>query len=109
MAKGPGGFGDMGAMVRQAQKMQKDMEKVKADLAERVVEGTAGGDMIKVHVNGAQEIVSVKINPDAVDPEDVEMLEDLVAAAVSAGLKKSKEMADKEMNKVTGGLGFPGM
>lgn len=109
MAKGQPGFGDMGGLFRQAQKMQKDMERIKAELAERVVEGTAGGDMVKAHVNGASEVVGIKINPEAIDPDDVEMLEDLVTAAVNAGLKKSKEMVDKEMGKVTGGLNLPGM
>lgn len=103
------GFGDMGGMLRQAQKMQKEMARVQADLKERVVEGSAGGGAVKAFVNGQQELVSLKIDPAAVDPQDVSMLEDLVMAAVQNGLKASRELMAAEMQKVTGGMGLPGL
>lgn len=106
---GFGGLGDLGGFLRQAQKVQKDFERVKEELKERVVEGTSGGGKVQVHVNGAQEFLAVKIDPEVVDAEDVEMLEDLVLAAVKQGLKKSRELAEKEMRKVTGGMALPGM
>jgi DNA-binding YbaB/EbfC family protein len=111
MAKGfdAGGLGNMGDLMKQAQKMQRDMARIQEELKERVVEGSAGGEMVKVLVNGANEVVSVKISPEVVDAEDLEMLEDLVLAAVNQGMKKSKELAQAEMQKVTGGLGLPGM
>jgi len=104
-----GGFGDMGSLLKQAQKMQRQMAQLKEALKEKVVEGTAGGGAVKVHVNGASELLSVKISPEAVDPDDVSMLEDLIVAAVSAGLKKAQELHEKEMGKITGGLNLPGM
>ena len=109
MLKGMGGLGNMGNLVKQAQKMQRDMAQVQAELKERVVEGTAGGGTVKAMVNGHMELVSLKIDPQAVDPDDVEMLEDLILAAVSQALKKAREMADEAMAKVTGGMGLPGM
>ena len=103
----------MGDFMRQAQKQARDMQhkmaQIEASLAERVVEGTAGGGMVTALVNGKQEIVAVKIKPEVVDPEDVEMLEDLVTAACSAGLKLAGEMREKEMDKATGGMKLPGM
>lgn len=89
--------------------MQKEMGRVQSELKERVVEGSAGGGMVKVNVNGAQEILSVKIDPSVVDPDDVEMLEDLVTAAVKQGLKAAKELSEKEMAKLTGGINLPGL
>jgi len=106
MAHGMSGMGDL---VRQAQKMQQRMAEVQRGLKERVVEGTAGGNMVKVLVNGQQEVVAVKIDPACVDPKDVTMLEDLILAATRAGLKKAKDLAQDEMGKVTGGLPIPGM
>jgi DNA-binding YbaB/EbfC family protein len=106
MAKG---MGDMGGILRQAQKVQKEMARVQEELKERVVEGQAGGGMVKVFANGRQDVVGVKIDPQVVDAEDVEMLEDLVLAAAGQALKKARELAEGEMAKVTGGLGLPGM
>lgn len=103
------GFGDFSNLLKQAQKMQKEMGRVQSELKERVVEGSAGGGMVKVNVNGAQEILSVKIDPSVVDPDDVEMLEDLVTAAVKQGLKAAKELSEKEMAKLTGGINLPGL
>jgi DNA-binding YbaB/EbfC family protein len=106
---GPGGLGSMGDLMKQAQKMQKEMARIQEEVKQRVVEGTAGGEMVKVLVNGAGDVVSVKIRPDVVDPGDVEMLEDLVLAATNVALKKSREMLQAEMSKLTGGLGLPGL
>lgn len=100
---------DFGGLMKQAQKMQKDMEKIKATLQEMVVEASSGGGVVTVHANGAREILAIKIKPEAVDPEDVEMLEDLVQSAVNSVLKKSQELADKEMGKATGGFNLPNM
>ena len=103
------GFGDMGSLLKQAQQMQKRMQDTERDLRERVLEGTAGGGAVKVYVNGMQEIQAAKIDLDAVDPEDVETLEDLVTAAVRQAMTAAKDLRDKEMNKVTGGMNLPGM
>ncbi|MBM4038262.1 MAG: YbaB/EbfC family nucleoid-associated protein [Planctomycetes bacterium] len=105
----PRGFSGMGDLVRQAQKMQQRLAEVQQGLKERVVEGTAGGNMVRVLVNGQQEIVAVKIDPSVVDPKDVAMLEDLVLAAARQGLKKAHDLAQDEMGKVTGGVNLPGM
>jgi DNA-binding YbaB/EbfC family protein len=107
------GFGNMGDMMKQMQKqavkMQKRAEEIQEDLKERVVEARSGGGMVTVHVNGKQELLSIKIDPEVVDPNDVQMLEDLVLAAVSQAMKKSQEMYQEEMGKLTGGLNVPGL
>ena len=105
----PRGFSGMGDLVRQAQKMQQRMAEVQADLKERVVEGSSGGGMVSVLVNGQQEVVAVKINPQVVDPDDVAMLEDLILAAARQGLKKARDLAQEQMAKVTGGVNLPGL
>jgi DNA-binding YbaB/EbfC family protein len=102
-----GGLKNMGKLMKQAQKFQKKMKDMQNDLADRVVEGTAGGGMVKAQVNGAQEIVSIKIDPEVIDPEDAEMLEDMVTAAVSQAVKKAKELHETEMKKLTGEMGIP--
>jgi len=106
-------FGNMGKLMRQAQKqaqkLQQQMEEIRRNLKERVVEGTAGGGMVTAQVNGESELLRVKIDPEVVDPEDVEMLEDLVTAAVSQAMKKAKEIHDEEMAKLTGGVNLPGL
>jgi len=104
-----GGLGDMGSLLKQAQQMQRRLAKLREDLKERVVEGTAGGGAVKVHVNGLSEVLAVKISPEVVDPKDVSMLEDLVVAALAAGIKKAQELHQEEMGKVTGGLNLPGL
>lgn len=96
-------------MMKQVQKMQAEMMKVQEALAEKTVEGSAGGGAVAVTANGHLEIVAVKIDPAAVDPSDVEMLEDLVLTAVNDALKKAQEMASEAMAQVTGGLGLPGL
>lgn len=99
----------MNDMLRQAQALQKKMSKLQDDLADREVSGTAGGGMITVVCTGKQEIRSIVIDKNAVDPEDVEMLQDLVLAATNDALRKSKEMAESEMGALTGGMNIPGM
>ena len=103
------GLGDLSHLLKQAQKMQKEVGRIQEELKDKVVEGTAGGGMVKTLVNGSRELLSIKIDPSVVDPEDVEMLEDLVAAAVKQGLKAAKELQEKEYAGLTGGMPIPGM
>ena len=109
MAKGGfsgfGGGGNMNNLMKQAQKMQKDMEKMQAELQEKEVEATAGGGAVKVIATGKKQIKEIVINPGVVDPDDVEMLQDLVLAAVNEALRMADEMVNGEMSKITGGLG----
>lgn len=100
---------DMGKLMEAAQKMQSDMAKMQEDLAKRQVEASAGGGMVSASVNGHFELVSLKIEPDAVDPSDVGMLQDLVVAAVNQAVAKMREETQAEMSKLTGGLPIPGM
>lgn len=102
----PKGLGDM---MKQVQKMQAKMEEVQKELENKRVEGTSGGGMVKVIANGKQEILEIKIDPEVVNKEDVEMLEDLVLAAVNQAREKSVEVQNDEMAKLTGGLKIPGM
>ena len=101
----------IGDIMRQAQKMQEQMAKVQEEAAHKTVEATAGGGMVTVTANGRQEVVSLRIEREVVNPDDVEMLQDLVAAAVNEALKKSREMMAEEMKALTGGMGLniPGM
>ncbi len=96
-------------VVKQAQKMQEEMEKIQAEIEEKTVEATSGGGVVKVVVNGKKELVSLNISPEAVDPDDVETLEDLVIAAVNDALKQAEEMMAEGMSAVTGGLNIPGL
>ncbi len=100
---------NMNNVIKQAQKMQEEMEKVQAELEDKTVNATAGGGMVSVTANGKKEIVSLKINPEAVDPEDVETLEDLVMVAVNDAIKQADEMMAEGMSAVTGGLSIPGL
>jgi len=100
---------NMQKMMKQAQKMQAKMAKVQEELEEKTLEATAGGGAVKVVVNGKQEVVDLQIDPEVVDPDDVEMLEDLVLAAVNQGMREIQEMVNDEMGKVTGGMNLPGM
>lgn len=102
-------FGNMGNMGKMMKKMQEDMAKMQEELANKTVEATAGGGVVKVTANGKQEIKAIEIKPEAVDPEDIEMLQDLVMAAVNEALRQSQEMAAGEMTKLTGGLKIPGL
>ena len=100
-------YGDMGGLMKQAQKMQDDLRKLQEDLKDRVVEGKAGGEAVIAYANGAQELIQLKIDPEAVDPEDIEELEDLVVAAVRAAMTEAKQMADTETSRITGGMNLP--
>lgn len=95
--------------MKQAQKLQKKMLKTQEELAKKTVEASAGGGMVKVIANGGQKIESIVLEREVVDPEDIEMLQDLVMAAVNDALKKSQDMVSAEMGKLTGGLNIPGM
>ncbi|MHB8916799.1 MAG: YbaB/EbfC family nucleoid-associated protein [Desulfocucumaceae bacterium] len=101
--------GNMQKMMKQVQKMQADMAKLQEELGGRTVESSAGGGVVKVVANGKQEVVSIEIKPEAVDPEDVEMLQDLILTAVNGALNQSREMVAGEMGKLTGGLNIPGL
>jgi len=103
MAKG------LGNIMKQAQMMQQKMAKLQEELAERTIEATSGGGMVTAVANGKQQIVSLKIEKEVVDPEDIERLQDLVMAAANEALKKSQEMMQEEMGKITGGFNLPGM
>jgi len=96
-------------LMKQAQKLQEKMAKVQQELASKTVEATAGGGMVTAVVNGKFELVSIRIEKDVVNPDDVEMLQDLIVAAVSEGVRKAQEMASAEMARVTGGMKLPGM
>jgi hypothetical protein len=100
---------DLGSIMKQAQKIQAQMARMQEELAARTVEASAGGGMITVVASGKQEIVSIKIEPEVIDANDREMLQDLVVAAVNEALRKSQEMASEEMKKITGGLNIPGL
>ncbi len=104
----PAGLGDMSSLLKQAQEMQKRMQETERDLGERILEGTAGGGVVKVYVNGLQEVQAVKIDKAVVDPDDVDALEDLLTAAVRQAVTASKELRQKEMGKITGGMNLPG-
>ena len=103
MAKG------FGNMMKQAQQMQQKMEAMQQELEKREVEASAGGGMVNVRVSGRQQLLSISIEPDAVDPQDVDMLQDLIMVAVNDGLRKSQEMVQEEMGKLTGGMNIPGL
>ena len=103
------GMGNMQGMLQRVQKMQAEMQKVQADLQARTFESTAGGGAVKVTVTGKKELTSVVLNPQVVDPEDVEMLQDLILAAVNEAMHQVDAVSEEEMNKVTGGLKIPGM
>ncbi len=98
-----------GNMVKQAHAMQQKMAQIQEELGKQTVEASAGGGMVSAVVNGKQRLVSLKIDREAVDPEDVEMLQDLVMAAVNEAVKKSQELLQQEMGKLTGGLNIPGL
>lgn len=103
------GFGDMQGLLRQAQEMQRKLQDIQRSLGEQQVEGSAGGGAVRVVVNGNQDVLSVRIQPAAVDPADVETLEALVAGAVKQAMQAARQLRDREMQKVTGGLNLPGM
>ncbi len=106
--KAPSG-GSRAQQMQQLQAMQRQMQEMQAELEEKEVETSAGGGMVTVKVSGKKEVVDLKIDPDAVDPEDVETLQDMIVAAVNEGMRQIDEMQENEYGKITGGLGIPGM
>ena len=104
-----GGPSNMQSMLKQAQKMQEDMAAMQEELEGREYEVAAGGGVVGVKINGRKEILSVKIAPEVVDPDDVETLEDLIVAAVNEAIKKVEAVSGEEMQKITGSMSIPGM
>lgn len=100
---------NMKQLMKQAQQMQNKMAKMQEEMALKTIEASVGGGMVKVVANGKQEIVSIRIEKEVVDPEDVEMLQDLILAAVNEALAQSQKMVSSEMSKLTGGLNIPGL
>ena len=106
----PGGMpGNMNNLMKQAQKMQKQMEEATRALEETEAEATSGGGAVSVTVNGKKEITDLTIDKEVVDPDDVEMLQDLIVAAVNEGMRQMEELSNEEMGKITGGLNIPGL
>ncbi len=101
------GMPNMGNLMKQAQQFQNKMAKLQQELEKKTIEATSGGGMVTVVVNGQQELISIKIDPEVVDPEDIDMLQDLVLAAVNDGMARAKKMVNDEMGKLTGGLNLP--
>lgn len=101
--------GGLGNIMKQAQQMQRRMAELQEDLQTRQVEASAGGGMVTAVVSGKQQLIELKIDPAAVDPDDIEMLQDLVIAAVNEAIKQSQQMAQDEMSKLTGGMNIPGL
>lgn len=100
---------DMGGMMRQAQKMQKEMARMQEELKKRVVEGTAGGGMVTAQVSGGMELLALKIDPQVLSPDEKDVLEEMIVAAVNAATKEAQKMVQQEMGKITGGAGLPGL
>jgi hypothetical protein len=103
MAKG------MGNMLKQAQQLQSKIFKLQEEMADKTVEASVGGGMVKVTANGKQQLVSVQIEPEVIDPDDVQMLQDLIVSGANEALKKAQDMVSEEMNKLTGGFNIPGL
>lgn len=106
-----GGFGgnNMGQMMKQVQQMQKKMEDAQKEIEEATVTASAGGGVVEVEANGKKQITSIKIDPEAVDPEDVEILQDMVLTAVNDAIKQVEKLSEEKMGKLTGGMNLPGM
>ena len=112
MAKGGfpgGGLGNMNNLMKQAQKLQQQMEEMQKELEVTEFEATVGGGAVLVKVNGKKEVTHIEIKPEVVDPDDVEMLQDLIMTACNAALRKAEEDTTSQMGKLTGGLNIPGM
>ena len=105
----PGGGMNMNQLMKQAQKMQKQMAEMQEDLANKTLEVSSGGGAVKVTVNGEKKILDLVISPDVVDPDDVEMLQDLVMSAINEAIRQMDESVNSQMSKVTGGLNMPGL
>jgi DNA-binding YbaB/EbfC family protein len=99
----------LGGMLKQAQKIQAQLAKMQDEMAQMTIEASSGGGMVSVVVNGKQEVVSIRIEREVINPEDIDMLQDLVLAAVNEGIRKSQEMVSDEVKKLTGGLSVPGL
>ena len=106
---GMGGMGNMNNMIKQAQKMQAEMLKAQEALEEQVIEASVGGGAVNVKINGKKELIELKLSPDAVDPDDVEMLEDMILSAVNEALRKADEAASSSLKGITGGMSIPGL
>ena len=104
-----GGMGNMNNMMKQVKKMQDQMMKAQEELKEKTIEGTAGGGVVTIVINGHKEVKDVRIKPEAVDPDDVEMLQDLVLAAIKDAMKQVDEMTNEKMGKFAGGMNIPGL
>lgn len=104
-----GKMGDLGSIMKQAQKMLEDTRKVEEALAEERIEASSGGGMVKTVVTGRGEIVEIKIDPQVVDPDDIEMLEDLIVTAVREALEQATQLKTEKMKDITGGMGIPGL
>lgn len=100
---------NMNSVLKQAQKMQEEMERIQQETEEENIEATSGGGAVKVVVNGKKELVEIKLDPDAVDPDDVETLEDLIMAAVNEAVKRAEDMMEERMGAITGGMSIPGL
>ncbi len=100
---------NMNKMMKQAQQLQTKMAKLQEEMGDKTVEATAGGGMVKVVANGKQQVVSIQVEKEVVDPEDVDMLQDLIVAAVNEALSRSQAMVNEEMSKLTGGMNIPGL
>lgn len=109
MAKGLGGIGNMGNLFKQAQEMQAKLAQIQEDLAKKSVEASSGGGMVHVKVNGQFALSSIKIDPSVINSQEVEMLEDLIQAAINEGMRRAREMVSEEMSKLTGGIKVPGL
>ena len=103
------GMGNMNQMIKQAQKMQEEMLKAQAEIEEKTIEASAGGGAVTVTINGKKELQAIKISPEAVDPDDVETLEDLILSAVNEAMRQADEIAAGTMGKLTGGMSIPGL
>ena len=109
MFNGMGNMGNMQGMMKKVQKMQAEMLKMQEELKTRTVETTVGGGALTIVANGKKEIESIKIKPEVLDPDDVEMLQDMIVSGVNEAMRKIDEMTEREMSKITGGMKLPGM
>ena len=104
-----GGAGNMNSMIKKAQKMQEDMANLQKELEEKTYDITSGGGAVKVTITGKREIKAIELKPEVVDPDDIEMLEDLLVASVNEAIRKVDDVSEQEMSKITGGIDMPGL
>ncbi len=107
--RGMGGGANMNQMIKQAQKMQEQMMKMQEELESKTFEASSGGGAVTVKINGKKELQEIILTPDVVDPDDIEMLQDLIIAAVNEGMRKADESSENELGKITGGMNIPGL